>query len=63
MPNRGIEWARIFVSVSNILALLTGLTAFKVGRHDLIRAPTFINLRAYRQILRIRRAQKRDLRF
>jgi len=45
MPNRGIEWARIFVSVSNILALLTGLTAFKVGRHDLIRAPTaFRNL-------------------
>ena len=40
MPNRGIEWARIFVSVSNIAALLTALTAFKVGRHDLIRAPS-----------------------
>jgi len=35
MTNRGIEWARIFVSVSNIAALLTALTAFKVGRHDL----------------------------
>jgi len=40
MPNRGIEWARIFVSVSNITALLTALTAFKVGRYDLIRAPS-----------------------
>lgn len=40
MPNRGIEWARIFVSISNITALLTALTAFKVGRHDLIRAPS-----------------------
>ena len=40
MPKRGIEWARIFVSVSNIAALLTALTAFKVGRHDLIRAPS-----------------------
>jgi hypothetical protein len=45
MPNREIEWARIFVSVSNIAALLTALTAFKVGRHDLIRAPSaFRNL-------------------
>lgn len=36
---RGSEWAKIFVSVSNAAALLTALTAFKVGRHDLIRAP------------------------
>ena len=46
IPNRGIEWARIFVSVSNIAALLTALTAFKVGRHDLIRAPS-----AFRSLL------------
>ena len=36
---RGNEWAKIYVSISNIAALLTALTAFKVGRHDLIRAP------------------------
>jgi len=36
---RGSEWAKVFVSISNIAALLTALTAFKVGRHDLIRAP------------------------
>ncbi len=40
MPTRGINWARIFVSFSNITALLTGLTACKVGRSDLIRAPS-----------------------
>ena len=34
----------IFVSVSNIVALITALTAFKVRRHDLIRVlSTFIN--------------------
>ena len=38
-PTRGIEWAKIFVSIGNIASLLTALTAFKVGRHDLIRAP------------------------
>lgn len=38
MPTRGINWARCFVSISNITALLTALTAFKVGRFDLIRA-------------------------
>jgi hypothetical protein len=37
---RGSEWAKIYVSISNIAALLTALTAFKVGRHDLIRAPS-----------------------
>jgi hypothetical protein len=36
---RGSEWAKIYVSIGNITALLTALTAFKVGRHDLIRAP------------------------
>lgn len=36
---RGSEWAKIYVSISNIAALLTALKAFKVGRHDLIRAP------------------------
>ncbi|HJH28574.1 MAG TPA: hypothetical protein C5S51_02610 [Methanosarcinaceae archaeon] len=30
----------IFVSISNITALLTALTAFKVGRLDLIRSPS-----------------------
>jgi hypothetical protein len=40
MSNRGIEQARIFVSISNITALLTALTAFKVGRLDLIRSPS-----------------------
>ena len=40
MPTRGINWARIFVFISNITALLTGLTACKVGRSDLIRAPS-----------------------
>ncbi len=39
MPTRGIGWAKCFVSISNITALLTGLTAYKVGRNDLIRAP------------------------
>jgi len=38
MPTRGINWARCFVSISNITALLTALTAYKVGRYDLIRA-------------------------
>jgi hypothetical protein len=38
MPNRGINWAKCFVSISNITALLTALTACKVGRYDLIRA-------------------------
>ena len=37
---RGNEWAKIYVSISNIAALLTALTAFKVRRHDLIRAPS-----------------------
>jgi hypothetical protein len=36
---RGSEWAKIYVLVSNAAALLTALTAFKVGRLDLIRAP------------------------
>lgn len=40
MPNRGIDWARCFVSISNITALLTALTGCKVGRYDLIRAPS-----------------------
>ncbi len=39
MPTRGIRWAKCFVHISNITALLTGLTAYKVGRNDLIRAP------------------------
>jgi hypothetical protein len=39
-PTRGNEWAKIYVSISNIAALLTALTAFKVGRHDLMRAPS-----------------------
>ncbi|AKB35518.1 hypothetical protein MSSAC_0928 [Methanosarcina siciliae C2J] len=38
-PTRGSLWAKTYVSISNIAALLTALTAFKVGRHDLIRAP------------------------
>lgn len=46
MPTRGIDWARCFVSISNITALLTALTACKVGRYDLIRAPT-----AFRRLL------------
>ncbi len=46
MPTRGINWARCFVSISNITALLTGLTAFKIGRPDLIRSPT-----AFRRLL------------
>ncbi len=29
-----------FVSVSNIVALITALTTFKVGKNDLIRAPS-----------------------
>lgn len=36
---RGSEWAKIYVSIGNIVSLLTALTAFKVGRYDLIRAP------------------------
>ncbi len=40
MPTRGIDWAKCFVSISNITALLTALTAYKVGRYDLIRAPS-----------------------
>ena len=40
MPTRGIGWAKCFVYISNITALLTGLTAYKVGRNDLIRAPS-----------------------
>jgi hypothetical protein len=39
-PTRRIEWAKMFVSIGNITSLLTALTAFKVGRKDLIRAPT-----------------------
>lgn len=46
MPTRGINWARCFVSISNITALLTGLTAFKTGRLDLIRSPS-----AFRRLL------------
>lgn len=38
-PTRGGEWAKIYVSIGNIVSLLTALTAYKVGRHDLIRAP------------------------
>ena len=38
-PTRGIEWAKIFVSIGNLAALLTALTAFKVGRNDIIRSP------------------------
>jgi len=38
-PTRGSEWAKIYVSIGNIVSLLTALTAFKVGRYDLIRAP------------------------
>ncbi|MDI9395843.1 MAG: hypothetical protein QM426_10735 [Euryarchaeota archaeon] len=33
---RGREWYKIYVSISNIAALLTALPAFKVGRHDMI---------------------------
>lgn len=40
IPTRGINWARCFVSISNITAILTALTACKVGRYDLIRAPS-----------------------
>ena len=40
MPTRGINWARSFVSFSNITTILTSLTACKVGRYDLIRAPS-----------------------
>ncbi len=38
MPTRGIGWAKLFVTISNITTLLTGTTAYKVGRYDLIRA-------------------------
>ena len=34
-----IPFSLHFISVSNIAALITALTAFKVGRNDLIRAP------------------------
>lgn len=40
MPNRGINWAKCFISISNVTALLTALTAYKVKRFDLIRAPS-----------------------
>lgn len=40
MPNRGMDWAKCFVSISNTTALLTALAACKVGRYDLIRAPS-----------------------
>jgi len=40
MPTRGIKWARCFVSTSNMTSLLTALTAYKVGRFDLIRSPS-----------------------
>ena len=40
MPTRGINWAKCFVSISNITSLLTALTAYKVERFDLIRAPS-----------------------
>ena len=40
MPTRGINWARCFVAISNITTILTALTACKVGRYDLIRAPS-----------------------
>lgn len=40
MPTRGITWAKCFVSISNITALLTALTAYKIGRFDLIRSPS-----------------------
>lgn len=40
MPQRGIEWARIFIAISNLTSLLTALTACKIGRFDLIRAPS-----------------------
>jgi len=36
---RGLKWAKLFVSISNITALLTAMAAFKVERFDLIRAP------------------------
>ena len=39
MPNRGINWAKYFISISNITSLLTALTAYKEGRFDLIWAP------------------------
>jgi len=38
-PTRGNVCAKTYVSISNIASLLTALTAFKVGRHDLIRVP------------------------
>jgi hypothetical protein len=40
MPTRGISWARSFVSFSNIATILTALTACKLRRYDLIRAPS-----------------------
>ena len=40
MPTRGINWAQSFVSFSNITTILTALTACKLGRYDLIRAPS-----------------------
>ncbi|MDY0388155.1 MAG: transposase [Methanolobus sp.] len=38
MLTRGIKAARMFVSIANITALLTALTAFKVQRNDLIKS-------------------------
>ena len=32
MPTPRINWARCFISISNITSLLTALTAYKVGR-------------------------------
>ena len=55
-----------FVSDSNIAALIMALTAFKVGRYDLIRAPSafrILSIRAQRQILRTKRVQRHDLWF
>ena len=40
MPTRGITWAQSFVSFSNITTILTALTACKLRRYDLIRAPS-----------------------
>lgn len=40
MPNRGENEAESYVLVTGITTLLTALTAYKVGRADLIRSPT-----------------------
>lgn len=42
---RGNLWAKTYVSISNIATLLTALTAFKIGRHDMIRTS-----RAFRRL-------------